>query len=80
MPILFPVDIRSTCFGVVNIFARFVTVLSPIMAEESAPTPMVIYGCLAAVCALGSLSLKEIEDEKKTVVEDLEPLLDTKIQ
>jgi Na+/melibiose symporter-like transporter len=33
IPVLFPVEIASTCFGVVNVFARFISIISPITAE-----------------------------------------------
>lgn len=69
MPLLFPTEIRSTCFGVVNIFARFSSILSPIIAEVPAPTPMLIYGFLAALCAVGSLFLRKNKEEKKEVEE-----------
>ena len=80
MPLLFPVEIRSTCFGVVNIFARCATVLSPIIAEVNAPTPMVIYGILAAACAVCSLSLRPNDEKKKIVADDRSPLLETTSQ
>jgi hypothetical protein len=62
MPVLFPTEIRATCFGIVNVFARFTTILSPIIAEAPEPAPMLIYGGLATICCFGSLCLRNSKE------------------
>ena len=72
MPVLFPTEIRSTCFGIVNIFARFFSILSPIIAEAPAPAPMLIYGGLATICCLGSLCLRKPNQQEAAKEEQKE--------
>ena len=50
MPKLFPVALCGTAFGICNVFARFATVLSPLVAELPYPGPMIIF---ASCCSVG---------------------------
>jgi hypothetical protein len=58
MPLLFPVDITSTCLGVVNVFARFLTIISPVAAEWAEPTPMVIWTALCFLAIISTVFLR----------------------
>ena len=48
-PEMFPTALGTTAFGICNIFARFSTVLSPIIAELPEPAPMSIFVIICAV-------------------------------
>jgi MFS family permease len=50
-PTLFPTVLTTTAFGICGIFARFATILSPILAELKEPTPMLCYS-FASIAAL----------------------------
>jgi len=71
-PQFFPTEILSTVFGVVNVFARFTTILSPVLAEVKRPAwlPMVIYSGFAvagaiSACFLLKTHIKPTEKTKK---------------
>ena len=57
MPTLFPVEITATAFGICNIFARFSTILSPILAELDGPTPMLCYAFTSIGAMIASMFL-----------------------
>lgn len=52
-PQMFPVELCATAFGICNVFARFFTIMSPLVAELPGVTPIII---LALSCA-GSVFL-----------------------
>mmetsp|Transcript_21643 Transcript_21643/g.28991 ORF Transcript_21643/g.28991 Transcript_21643/m.28991 type:complete len:142 (+) Transcript_21643:1371-1796(+) len=47
----FPTHLLGTVFGICNVTARSITILSPMVAEAARPTPtiMIVATCLAAV-------------------------------
>mmetsp|Transcript_18873 Transcript_18873/g.22298 ORF Transcript_18873/g.22298 Transcript_18873/m.22298 type:complete len:165 (-) Transcript_18873:26-520(-) len=49
---LFPPAIQATAFGVCNLFARFSTILSPLIAELPDPVPM---SCFTITCIASAL-------------------------
>ena len=61
----FPSIVSSQVFGICNVFARFSTILSPLIAEIDAPLPMIIYVFICSLSMFGSLFLtksEEVED------------------
>jgi OCT family organic cation transporter-like MFS transporter 3 len=54
-PTLFPVELTTTAFGICNVFARFSTILSPILAELTLPTPMLCYGFTSIAAMVASM-------------------------
>jgi len=56
-PTLFPVELTTTAFGICNVFARFSTILSPILAELALPTPMLCYGFTSIAAMIASIFL-----------------------
>ena len=54
----FPTEISGTTFGVVNIFCRFFTILSPLVAEAPGAWPMMIFTFMCAVALISSLFLR----------------------
>lgn len=56
---LFPVDIRSTSFGVCNVFGRFGGVVGPLAAELEMPLPLYLFVAATALYAFLILFLKE---------------------
>lgn len=57
MPSLFPTELTTTAFGICNVFARFSTILSPILAELQLPTPMLCYGFTSIAAMIASVFL-----------------------
>ena len=56
-PTLFPTALTTTAFGVCNVFARFSTILSPILAEAPEPTPMLCYAFSSIAAMIASMFL-----------------------
>ena len=46
-PMVFPVHLTGTAFGICNLFARCSTILAPIIAEVTFPTPMIVFTLLS---------------------------------
>ena len=57
-PKMFPTDLTSTAFGICNVFARFATILSPLIAELPDPAPMSIFSIMCIASALLPLFLR----------------------
>mgnify|MGYP002631616067 CR=1 FL=1 len=58
----FPSIVSSQVFGICNIFARFTTILSPLIAEIDAPVPMIVYCIICSVTMFASLFLTKSEE------------------
>jgi Na+/melibiose symporter-like transporter len=61
----FPSIVSSQVFGLCNVFSRFSTIMSPLIAEIDPPVPMIIYCLICMVSMVVSLFLtknEEIED------------------
>ena len=54
-PMVFPVILRSTAFGVCNVIARFISIGSPLIAETQPPLPFIAFSVTAIVGVAGSL-------------------------
>ena len=54
---IFPAIFAGTAFGLCNIGAKLVTIFSPVMAEITPPTPMIIFSCLAALGLVAALNI-----------------------
>lgn len=51
-PWLFPTELLATAYGILNVFGRLVTVISPIIAKLPHPFPLIvliIYACIAGI-------------------------------
>ncbi len=55
--LLFPASITATTLGICNTFARTATILAPMLAEFSEPTPMIIFTVLSVLAFASSLFL-----------------------
>ena len=62
-PQMFPTALCTTAFGICNVFARFSTVLSPIIAEIPDPVPMSIFTVICIATAFLPLFLRPIKKE-----------------
>ena len=60
-PQMFPTALCTTAFGICNIFARFSTVLSPLIAELPDPAPMSIFSIVCIASAFLPLFLRSIK-------------------
>ena len=49
---LFPSVVLSTVFGITNVFARFITVLAPMIAERPEPQPMALFTSIMLLCSV----------------------------
>ena len=65
-PQMFPVELCGTAFGVCNVFARFSTVLSPLVAELPGVLPMTILAisCLASALLPVCLIIPKTDEEE----------------
>ena len=73
MPGLFPTEILSTCFGIVNTTARCFTILSPLVAEIRDPWPMMMFAAMAVFALLCTFCLREqaaLDLNRTTIVDD----------
>lgn len=64
-PMVFPVILTSTAFGICNVVARFSTIASPIVAELSDPIPMVAFlvvSIIGLVCSFFAPNKKHEEN------------------
>ena len=59
-PQMFPTALCSTAFGICNVFARFSTVLSPLIAELPDPAPMSIFSVMCIASAFLPLFLRKV--------------------
>jgi len=62
-PLLFPTRLCSTAFGICNVFARFATILAPIIAELKTPVPMLIYSISSVVAGVLCLFITNVRYE-----------------
>ena len=58
----FPSIVQSRVFGICNLFSRFATILSPMIAELDAPLPMVVYSIVCSITMISSLGLTKSEE------------------
>ena len=58
----FPSIVSSRVFGICNLFSRFATILSPMIAELDAPLPMILYSIICCISMLSSLGLTKNEE------------------
>ena len=58
----FPTAYSSTVFGACNVFARIMSIFSPLIAEVPAPVPMIVYACFCFMSMLGTTLLVKHED------------------
>ena len=49
---LFPSVVLASVFGITNVFARFTTVLAPLIAEMPDPYPMAIFSSIALLSCM----------------------------
>jgi MFS family permease len=61
----FPMEYCSTVFGACNIMARITSILAPLIAELSPPTPMI---CYVIFCGLSVMAVFMLDKKKKDVV------------
>lgn len=58
----FPSIISSQIFGICNVFSRFSTILSPLIAEVDPPVPMLVYCLICGMTTFSSLFLTKNEE------------------
>ena len=58
----FPAIVTSRVFGICNVFSRFATILSPMIAELEPPIPMIIYSIVCTITMISSLGLTKSEE------------------
>ncbi|CDW80647.1 organic cation [Stylonychia lemnae] len=57
---LFPTLLKATAFGICNVIARFITILSPIIALLEQPYPMLIFSLSCLIAGLFGILLKPL--------------------
>jgi len=57
-PLLFPTHLTATAFGICNIFARMLSILSPLLAEAPEPLPMLVYSGSAIIALIATFFMK----------------------
>lgn len=67
----FPIIYSATVFGACNIFARVISIFSPLIAEISAPLPMIIYGIFCLLSVLGTSFLSKDKQAEHAIDEAL---------
>ena len=70
----FPSIVSSRVFGICNLFSRFATILSPMIAELEPPLPMIVYSIVCSITMISSLALtksEEIEEAMKDIDDSL---------
>jgi len=70
----FPSIVSSRVFGICNLFSRFATILSPMIAELEPPLPMLIYAgvcCLSMISSLGLTKSEEVAEAMKDIDDSL---------
>lgn len=70
----FPSIVSSQVFGICNVFSRFSTILSPMIAELDPPVPMIIY-CLVCVVSMTVSCFLTKNEEIEAAMRDLEESL-----
>ena len=58
----FPSIVSSRVFGICNLFSRFATILSPMIAELEPPLPMIVYSIVCSITMISSLGLTKSEE------------------
>lgn len=58
----FPSIVSSRVFGICNLFSRFATILSPMIAELAPPLPMMLYSLVCSITMISSLGLTKSEE------------------
>eukprot|EP00347_Sterkiella_histriomuscorum_P023726 403333595 len=66
----FPTLYSSTVFGACNVFARIMSIFSPLIAEVAAPVPMIVYTCFCFMSMLGTTLLVKHEDTDN-IIDDI---------
>ncbi len=63
---LFPPQLLTSSFGILNLTSHIVAIAGPIIAEMQEPFPMLIFGILAAVAGFSSFFIKEVKHEEES--------------
>jgi uncharacterized membrane protein (DUF485 family) len=62
---IFPAIFAGTAFGLCNLGAKLFTILSPIMAEQEMPLPMLVFSVLAGLAIVAALSIRSEPKSKE---------------
>ena len=62
-PMMFPTALAATAYGICNIFARFFTIMSPLIAELPDPAPMSIFTIVCIVSAILPPFLRKVKKD-----------------
>ena len=63
----FPTMYSSTVFGACNVFARIMSIFSPLIAEVPAPLPMIVYTCFCFMSMMGTTLLVKHKDAENPI-------------
>ena len=63
----FPTNYSSTVFGACNVFARIMSIFSPLIAEAPAPMPMLVYTCFCFMSMMGATLLVKHKDAENPI-------------
>ena len=56
---LFPTVLLATAYGICNIFSRFMTIASPIVARLPHPVPLIVLLVFSSICGVLTFFLKK---------------------
>ena len=65
-PTLFPTIYLATCYGVCNVFGRFITIFAPVAAEMGQTTPLLMLIAFSAAVTFCTRLLVILKDDKKS--------------
>jgi len=61
-PFIFPLRLCGTAFGICNLFARFIAISAPYIAELTVPVPMSIFSILVLISVFVALFVSKSEN------------------
>lgn len=65
-PMMFPVSLTATAFGLCNMVARLSTILSPVVAEFPFPSPMIVFTIVCIIAFVLTFFLRVIHKKPPT--------------
>ena len=63
-PVLFPIKLAATAFGIVNLVGRCFGILAPLVAEMKVPRPMMFCSAFGVLSLIFALPLKPYTGEE----------------
>ncbi len=65
---IFPTIFAGTVFGICNVFAKTITIISPLLAEVDPPVPMIVFVITCGIACVASFFIITSDDPNKPAV------------